>query len=117
MQQIQLPPLEEGEIHVCSIADRRGELTHLILMPGENEGASQPDQQAWAESGGGDLPTLAEQALMREFCPEEFKAASYWSKRNDGDGWAWYTGFTTGTQGYRSEDSKLRARRVRRIEN
>lgn len=117
MQQIQLPPLEEGEIHVCSIADHRGELTHLILMPGENEGASQPDQQAWAESGGGDLPTLTEQALMREFCPEEFKAAAYWSKRNDGDGWAWFTYFGDGCQSCSDEYAKLRARRVRRIKN
>lgn len=115
MQQIQLPPLEEGEVYVVSIGDRRGDLTHLILMPGDNDRASQPDQQAWAESVGGDLPTLAEQALMREHCPDEFKDAVYWSKRNDGDGWAWFADFHDGGQYYYDEGGKFRARRVRRI--
>lgn len=114
--QIQLPPLAEGEVYVCSVGDRRGELTHLILLPGDNERASQLDQQKWAEEiKGGDLPTLAEHALMREHCPEEFKDAVYWSKRNDGDGFAWCTGFHLGYQYSSYENGEFRARRVRRF--
>ncbi|KVW15430.1 hypothetical protein WK91_18515 [Burkholderia cepacia] len=116
MQQVQIPPLAEGEVYVCSVGDRRGELTHLILLPGDNERASQPDQQKWAEEiKGGDLPTLAEHALMREHCPEEFKDAAYWSKRNDGDGFAWCTHFSYGYQYCYHEGLKFRARRVRRF--
>lgn len=117
MHQIQLPPLAEGEVYVCSIGDRRGELTHIVLLPGDNDGISQPAQLEWARSIGGDLPTLAEQALMRELCPEEFKNAIYWSNRNDGDGYAWYTHFGHGYQYWVYEDIKFRGRAVRRIKD
>ena len=117
MQQIQIPPLNEGETYACSIGDRRGELTHIVLLPGEHAGASQPEQLAWAQSLGGDLPTLAEQALMHEHCPDEFRPVAYWSNRNDGDGWAWYTNFDSGGQNRSRQSNKLPARAVRRIKN
>jgi hypothetical protein len=117
MQQIQIPPLAEGEVYACGIVDRSGDVEHIVLLPGENIGASQPKQLEWAKSIGGDLPTLAEQALMHERCPNEFKKVAYWSKRNDGDGWAWYTYFYSGDQDLSDQYDQLPARAVRRIKN
>jgi len=117
MQQIQIPPLSEGEVYGGGIVDRLGEVTHLILLAGDNNGLSQPEQAAWAKSIGGDLPSLAEQAVLREHVPHEFKDAIYWSNRNDGDGFAWYTTFFGGFQGYYHQSYKLRGRAVRRVKN
>lgn len=117
MRQIQIPPLAEGEVYGGGTIDRLGEITHLVLLPGDHAGASQEDMAEWAKSIGGDLPSLAEQALLRENVPNEFKPTYYWSKRNDGDGWAWCTDFYDGTQYYDDTSSKFRGRAVRRIKN
>ncbi len=117
MQQVQIPPTAEGEVYGGGIVDRFGEVTHLILLPGDNAGASQEAQAEWAKSIGGDLPSLAEQAVLRENVPNEFKAAAYWSNRNDGDGYAWCTGFRYGPQLFSLTTRKLRGRAVRRVKN
>lgn len=117
MQQIQIPPLAEGEVYGGGIVDRLGEVTHLVLLPGDNDGLSQEKQADWAKSIGGDLPSLAEQAVLRENVPHEFKDEAYWSNRNDGDGWAWYTGFGDGGQYDYDASGKLRGRAVRRVKN
>ena len=64
MQQIQIPPLAEGEIYVGSIGDAQGNLHHVILLPGDNDDATWSAQMAWAESIGGDLPTRIELAML-----------------------------------------------------
>lgn len=52
MQQIQIPPLAEGEIYLGGFVDVNGDVTHTILLPGENGSASWQDQMEWANSRG-----------------------------------------------------------------
>lgn len=117
MQRIQIPPLAEGEVYGGGTVDRFGEVIHLILLPGDHDRASQQDLSEWAKSIGGDLPSLVEQAVLRENLPHEFKPLAYWSNRNDGDGWAWCTYFGEGIQCYYYAGGKFRGRAVRRAKN
>jgi hypothetical protein len=40
MQQLQIPPLAEGEIYIGAIGNKNGDFHHVILLPGDNDGAS-----------------------------------------------------------------------------
>jgi hypothetical protein len=40
MQQIQLPPLAEGEIYLCGFVTATGDVSHTILLPGDNDDAA-----------------------------------------------------------------------------
>ena len=95
-----------------------GELDAVIEVLDEaQERMSWADAINWAEASGGRLPTRKEQALLFANVPELFKAEAYWSCEQyaDGPGWAWFQGFTSGTQYFEHEDNKLRARAVRRL--
>ncbi|MBR7999209.1 DUF1566 domain-containing protein [Burkholderia vietnamiensis] len=115
MQQLQIPPLTEGEIYVGAIGDKNGDFHHVILLPGDNAAAPWKDQLEWAKSIGGDLPTRVEQALMFANCRDSFEHDWYWSNEPDGDRWAWFQHFYYGDQGSTQQDYELRARAVRRL--
>jgi len=119
MQQLQIPPLAEGEIYVGAIGDKNGDFHHVILLPGDNDDASWQTQMDWAKSIGGDLPTRIEQAMLWAAFRDQFKKAAYWSNTPDDDpeyaGWAWYQFFGDGIQLIIDELIKLRARAVRRL--
>ena len=58
MQQIQIPPLSEGEIYLCGLINATGDVTHTILLPAEAETRmTWPDAMEWAKSLNADLPT------------------------------------------------------------
>jgi hypothetical protein len=117
--QIQLPPLAEGEIYLGGFIDKNGDITHTILLPGENGCASWQEQVEWAKTQGGDLPTRAELVIAYEQHRDQFEKAAYWSNTPDDDpeyaGWAWYQDFFYGIQYSLQQDVKLRARAVRRL--
>ncbi|CAB3730438.1 DUF1566 domain-containing protein [Paraburkholderia rhynchosiae] len=119
MQQLQIPPLSEGEVYVGSIGDKNGDVQHIVLLPGDNERASWSDQLAWAKSIGGDLPTRVEQAMLFANFRDQFQQAAYWSNTPDADpdydGWAWYQDFYYGGQISSHKGHALRARAVRRL--
>ena len=119
MQQIQIPPLAEGEIYLVGRANANGEVVHTILLPGDNDGASWQEQMDWAKSIGGDLPTRAELVIAYEQHRDQFKQAAYWSNTPDTDpgysGWAWYQDFLSGNQSSDPQLSRFRARAVRRL--
>ncbi|CAJ0862493.1 hypothetical protein R77567_01653 [Ralstonia sp. LMG 32965] len=120
MQQIQIPPLAEGEIYLCGIVNAVGDVTHTILLPAEAEKRlSWPDAMEWAKSLNADLPTRAELVIAFEQHRSQFKEAAYWSNTPDADpeyaGWAWYQGFGYGFQSYYLQNYELRARAVRRL--
>ena len=79
MQQIQIPPLAEGEIYLGGFVDVNGDVTHTILLPGENGSASWQDQMEWANSRGGDLPTRAELVIAYEKHRDQFEQDAYLS--------------------------------------
>lgn len=119
MQQLQIPPLAEGEIYLCGIVDANGDVTHTILLPGDNKPATWAQQLEWAKSLGGDLPTRAELVIAYGQHRELFEADAYWSNTQDTDpeysGWAWYQHFCNGTQYSDLQRYELRARAVRRF--
>ncbi|MBR8151040.1 DUF1566 domain-containing protein [Burkholderia vietnamiensis] len=115
MQQLQIPPLAEGEIYAGAIGDKNGDFHHVILLPGDNGAAPWKDQLEWAKSIGGDLPTRVEQALLFANCRDAFERDWYWSNEADGDRWAWYQTFNTGGQDDDPQGTQLRARAVRRL--
>ena len=119
MQQIQLPPLAEGEIYLRGFVNANGEVEHTILLPGDNAAATWQEQMDWAKSIGGDLPTRAELVIAYEQHRDRFQETAYWSNTPDTDpgysGWAWSQTFDFGTQLSSLQLSRLRARAVRRL--
>ena len=115
MQQLQIPPLSEGETYIGAIGNAQGEVYHIVLLPGDSEPASHADQLAWAQSIGGDLPNRVEQAMLFAGHKALFKETWYWSNQLDDDGWAWTQTFGHCTQDYYHPYHALRARAVRRL--
>jgi hypothetical protein len=115
MQQLQIPPLAEGEIYLCGMVDAKGDVTHTILLPGDNEPATWEKQMEWAKSLGGDLLTRAELVIAYEQHRDQFESRAYWSNTPEESGWAWYQSFITGYQDYRDQINEFRARAVRRF--
>ena len=112
-----LPELADGEIYAGAIGDALGNLYHVILLPGDNDGDTHEAQLEWAKSIGGELPTRVEQALMFATARDAFQERAYWSCETDEDasGWAWYQNFYDGTQDNDHQGTRLRARAVRRL--
>jgi hypothetical protein len=119
MQQIQIPPIAEGEMYVGALGDKNGDVYHVILLPGDNKRATWADQLAWAKSIGGDLPNRVEQAMLFAGFRDQFEQDAYWSNAPDTDpgysGWAWYQIFNYGGQTTTRKGYELRARAVRRL--
>jgi hypothetical protein len=119
MQQVQIPPLAEGEIYLGGFVNTTGDVTHTILLPGDSDEASWQAQMDWAKSIGGDLPTRAELVIAYEQHRDQFQKDAYWSNTPDSDpgysGWAWFQNFLYGYQGYYPQGYEFRARAVRRL--
>lgn len=120
MQQLQIPPLAEGEIYIGCIGDAACNLYHVILLPGDNDDATSEDQMAWAKSIGGDLPNRTELAMLYTNFAAKFEENLYWSN-SAGYPYAtssrrtWYQSFADGHQDSFPPDMSLRARAVRRV--
>lgn len=115
MQQLQIPPLGDGEVYIGAIGNQSGDVDHIVLLPGDNDDATWQEQMDWAKSIGGDLPNRIEQALLFANARDQFKSDWYWSNEQHGSGWAWCQYFYDGTQGGDQQSHKLRARAVRRF--
>ena len=115
MQQIQIPPLAEGEVYIGAIGNKTGDVEHIILLPGDNDGATWQAQMDWAKALGGDLPNRIEQAMLWSAHRDLFQREWYWSNELDEDGWAWFQGFGHGGQGYYRQGNEFRASAVRRL--
>jgi hypothetical protein len=115
MQQIQLPPLADGETYLGGFVDANGDVTHTILLPGDNGPATWAKQLEWAKSIGGDLLSRVELAVAHEKHRNQFERTWYWSNEPEEAGWAWYQHFSNGFQLCSATDNELRARAVRRL--
>ncbi|WP_176076889.1 DUF1566 domain-containing protein [Burkholderia dolosa] len=117
MQQIQIPPLAEGEVYVGAIGDKNGDFHHVILLPGDSDEATWQEQLDWAKRIGGDLPTRVEQAMLWANHRDLFESDWYWSNETHhrDSGCAWYQGFDDGYQDDYPKGAALRARAVRRL--
>ena len=117
MQQLQIPPLSEGEIYIGAVGDRNGDFHHVILLPGDNGDATWQAQMDWAKSIGGDLPSRVEQAMLWANFRDQFQKEWYWSNEvhHRESRWAWCLHFLNGYQDDNSQGYELRARAVRRL--
>jgi hypothetical protein len=117
MQQLQIPPLADGEKYVGAIGDELGNIHHVILLPGDNDDATWQAQMDWAKSIGGDLPTKVELAMLWNVCRDDFQDDWYWSSQayERDDSCAWYQYFLSGYQDFILKIVELRARAVRRL--
>ena len=118
MQQLQLPPLNEGETYIGAIGNKAGEVYHVILLPGDNEDSDWQSAMDWAKSIGGDLPTRIEQSMLFDCFRDQFKKDWYWSNTtvDSYDAFAWCQLFDNGIlYGYHKSDNLCRARAVRRL--
>jgi hypothetical protein len=118
MQQLQLPPLAEGEVYVGAVGDKNGDFHHVILLPGDNDDDTWQAQLDWAKSVGGDLPNRIEQAMLWANHRDQFKQDWYWSNEtyHRNDACAWCQNFIDGGQNCTHEDyGNCRARAVRRL--
>ena len=109
--------LKSGEHYAGIALDAEGEPSHhLILLPGDVD-MTWSKAREWAASIGGELPTRQEQALLFANLKGKFEPAYYWSNEQHASytDYAWYQGFTTGTQDNTTKGSELRARAVRRL--
>lgn len=110
------PELATGERYVGATVDPEGNLTHVILLPGEKK-ATWKSALKWAASIGGDLPTRLEQSLLYAYAKDAFEPDYYWSNTqhaSDSD-YAWYQSFGYGYQLSHHTLYELRARAVRRL--
>lgn len=114
---IKLPTLAPGETYIGAVGDKHGNLHHVILLPGDNDEASQADQLAWAKSIGGDLPNKVELAMLWNTCRDQFKKDWYWSNQTHEiySEYAWCQNFLNGNEANFYVSAELRARAVRRI--
>lgn len=118
MQQLQLPPLSDGETYIGAIGDKNGEVCHIILLPGDNDDSNWQDAMDWAKSIGGDLPNRTEQAMLWANHRDQFNKDWYWSNETHHKeaAYAWYQNFLNGTQSsYHKGNDGCRARAVRRL--
>jgi hypothetical protein len=117
MQQVQLPPLAEGEIYLGGFVNATGDVTHTILLPGDVDDVSWSAAKEWAVEQGGELPTRREQSLLFANLKGEFEERAYWSTEahESESGWAWYQDFDRGGQYCYRQTSEFRARAVRRL--
>ena len=88
---------------------------HLVLLPGEAVDVDWDAACAFAASVGGELPTLAEQALLYANLKDQFEPRWYWSSEQAGPSTAWLQDFYDGTQDYDDRSYEGRARAVRRL--
>lgn len=116
-EQLQIPPLSEGETYIGAIGDKNGDVQHVILLPGDNDDDSFADALQWAKSIGGDLPTRVEQAMLWAGHSDQFQGEWYWSNETHhaNSAFAWCQGFIYGNQTYGHKSTELRARAVRRL--
>jgi len=111
-----IPELAEGERYIGATVDPEGNLTHIILLPGEKK-ATWKSALKWAAIIGGDLPTCLEQSLLYARAKDAFEPVYYWSNTQHAvlSDFAWYKNFGYGNQYTSDTRSKLRARAVRRL--
>jgi hypothetical protein len=117
MTQVQIPPLNDGEIYLCGIVDANGDVEHTVIVAINNERGEWQEQMEWAKSLGADLMTRPEQAIAFAKHKDRFEEAGYWSNEDAGDGFAWCQHFSYGDQRYGFQGTRLRAVAVRRFKN
>ncbi|APR39992.1 hypothetical protein [Paraburkholderia sp. SOS3] len=117
MQQIQIPPLAEGEVYLHGRVSKTGDVEHTVLVAVNDERLPRELQREWAKSVGGVLFNRFDALVIYNEHRALVKPEWYWT---DDDvewdsGYAWCQGFGTGGQTCGGKDLELRAVAVRRL--
>jgi hypothetical protein len=119
MQQIQLPPLRDGEIYLGGRIDKNGEVEHSALITVSDKRLPRDEQREFGKSIGGVLMNRYEGLVIYNEHRGLVKPEVYWT--DDDCEWdpsyAWYQYFDGGGQGINRKSSALRAVFVRRFKN
>ncbi|MFA6203760.1 MAG: hypothetical protein WC710_11310 [Gallionella sp.] len=112
---ITYPELKEGELYSGILLGEDGEPDHhVILLPNNAVNLTWDEAMKFASDAGGDLPTRREQSLLFANIPD--LRGCYWSntQHSGASGYAWGQDFGYGDQDSLHQNTKLRARAVRR---
>jgi hypothetical protein len=110
--------LKKGEVYAGLMLGKDGAPDHhLIALPGDAEGLTFEQAQAWAKKQGGELPTRREQRVLFANAKEAFQPTWYWSGELNASGtqYAWCQDFDCGGQHGGLIFTTCRARAVRRL--
>lgn len=113
-----VPELNPGERYIGAIISADGaKREHIILLPGELEGANWKKAMKWAKDIGGDLPNRCETALLFATMKDEFKPEWHWTNEEHASysDYAWVQHFGDGHQNLFRKSYEGRARAVRRL--
>ncbi|GAB7525362.1 Lcl C-terminal domain-containing protein [Paraburkholderia sp. 2C] len=117
MQQIQIPPLAEGEVYLHGRVNKTGDVEHTVLVAVNDERLPRELQREWAKSVGGVLFNRVDALVIYNEHRALVKPEWYWT---DDDvewdsGYAWFQNFDDGNQYFYGKNGKLRAVAVRRL--
>ena len=108
----------EGEVYAGLVLGQNGGRDyHLFLLPAKTEALTWDKAIEWAESVGGSLPTLQDQAILYGNLKHEFEPRRYWSCQlyeNNHD-YVMMHNFEYGRQDGYHKSGEYRARVVRRV--
>jgi len=111
--------LQPGEHYSGVVVDEDGDIEHhLVLMaPRPSSKLNWQEAMDWADSVGGSLPSLQEQALLFANCKPHLKPEWHWSSQtHEGDAsYAWHCGFDDGDQSINHKSYEGSAVCVRRF--
>ena len=117
MQQIQIPPLAEGEVYLYGRLNKNGEIEHTVLKAVNDERLPREQQREWAKSVGGVLYTRIDALIIYNDFRDLVKPEAYWT--DDDVEWdpscAWYQDSSGGGQGSDHKSVALRAVAVSRF--
>ncbi|SMG00365.1 hypothetical protein [Burkholderia singularis] len=105
MQQIQLPPLAEGQTYLYGRINKSGDVEHTVLIAVNDERLPRELQREWAKSVGGILFNRIDALIIYNEYRDLVKSGAYWT--DDDVEWdsasAW---FQTGNNGYQGTSPK-----------
>jgi len=119
MQQLQLPPLAEGQIYLHGRINKHGDVEHTVLVAVNDKCLPRDLQREWAKSVGGVLYNRIDALVIYNEHRDLVKPEAYWT--DDDVEWdpayAWYQNYGIGGQYHRHKSAELRAVAVSRFTN
>ncbi|NMV36958.1 DUF1566 domain-containing protein [Ralstonia insidiosa] len=119
MQQIQIPPLAEGEIYLGGRITKTGDIEHTVIVAINDDELPLAEQREWAKSQGGVLMNRYEALIIYNEHRDLVKKDWYWTDEEVecDTAYAWCQYFLSGLQIIIHKSAALRAVAVRRFKN
>jgi len=117
MQQLQLPPVAEGQIYLHGRINKHGDVEHTVLIAVNDKRLPRDLQRDWAKSVGGVLYNRIDALVIYNEHRDLVKPEAYWTDDDvDWDpAYAWYQNCYYGGQYGNHESAELRGVAVSRF--